>query len=104
MSVRQHRIPDPPPITDRMTDGSHGASSYDLVGRRVVVAYDIPDSDRDETLLRMDDGSVLLLSCDPGYDELGVSRTPEHWETCMYDATDSPAGRAIQDLEEGHWL
>lgn len=103
--MRQHTIPkDHPPITDDMTGLALGAHSLDLVDARVVTAYDIPDSDRRESLLLLDNGRVILVSCDPGYDDDLIQRTPDRWEVVFYDATDTDAGRAIKDLEPGQWL
>jgi len=105
VSVKQHRIPDPPPITDRMTDGSLGTSGHDFVGETITTTYEIPDSDRGEILLRCASGKVLALSTDPGYnDDLAMSRNEARWEFFAYDATDTPAGRAMRDLEPGEWL
>lgn len=104
MSDEQHRIPDPPPITERMTTGSHGTGAVALIGT-VVCAYDIPDSDRDETLLRFDDGRVICVSTDPGYkDPDGLIRDDTRWEVVLYNATDTEAGKAMQNLAPGHWL
>jgi hypothetical protein len=108
MIIQQHRINrDNPPITDAMTSGhegwAHGTGMHALIGRTVVTAYDVPDSDRGESLLLLDNGTVLLVSCDPGYDD-NDQRTPDAWECCMYDATDTQAGRAIKELDTGHWL
>lgn len=58
MSV--HPIPDPPPITDAMTQYADGCDARDLLGT-VTTAYEIPDSDRRETLLRFDDGRVVQI-------------------------------------------
>ena len=103
--MRQHRIDHKnPPITDAMTDHGIGTGIHAIVGCTVLTAYDIPDSDRAESLLLLDDGTVLVLSCDPAYDDVGVHRTPEHWECCVYDVTTTPAGREIKKLAEGHWL
>jgi len=102
--MKQHPIPrDNPPITEPMTSGACGTGAHALVGQRVVTAYDLSDSDRRETLLLLDNGSVLMLSCDPGYDDAD-RRTDDRWECCMYDATDTPAAPALRALEPGHWL
>ena len=113
--MRQHKIDrENPPITDDMTSGNAGhgyavgTGTHDLLGRFVTV-YEIPDSDRGEALLLREDGFVLLLSCDPGYERGSYAgdyekRTPEHWDCCQYDATDTAAGRALKELEQGHWL
>ncbi len=105
--MKQHRIDrKDPPITDDMTSGRDGyavgTGTHDLLGT-FVTAYEIPDSDRRETLLLREDGFVLLLSCDPGY-EGDTGRTPDKWECCQYDATETAAGRAMQKLKRGHWL
>lgn len=100
----QHTIPDPPPITDRMTQYGRGTSSYDFVGETITTAYDIPDSDREETLLRCESGLVILVSCDPGYEEDLIKRTDDRWEVVLYDATDTEAGKVMQTLEHGQWL
>lgn len=112
----QHRIDrENPPIIDAMTSGTdghngyaHGTGLHDLVGRVVVTVYEVPDSDRGETLLLLlAQGApemVVLLSCDPGYAEDHATRTPEAWSCCAYDATDTAAGRVLMTLERGHWL
>lgn len=102
---KQHIISrDNPPITDSMTDGSAGTDMHDLVGRYVVTSYAIPDSDRRETLLLLDNGRVICLSCDPGIADDDVTRTPDKWECCLYDATHTPAGYAMRKLTPGQWL
>jgi hypothetical protein len=107
--MRQHRIDHKdPPIADDMTSGREGfaigTGTHDLLGTFVAV-YEIPDSDRGETLLLRTDGFVLLLSCDPGYEgDTPTGRTPDKWQCCQYDATETAAGRAMQTLERGHWL
>lgn len=88
-----------------MTTNAIGASAHELVGQTVVTAYEIPDSDRRETLLLLDNGRVICLSCDPGYkDEFYTVRDPTRWECCMYDATDTPAGQEMKKLDAGQWL
>lgn len=106
MDWKQHLIPkDNPPITDRMTSGGTGAAGFDFIGETITTAYAIPDSDREEILLRCESGKVLLLSTDPGYnDDESMSRNQERWEMFVYNATDTPAGRAMQHLERGDWL
>lgn len=102
--MNQHEIPNPPPITDGMTTGAFGTGAHDLIGT-VVTTYEVPDSDRCETLLLYEDGRVILVSCDPGYnDDAARTRNPTRWEVVLCDATDTDAGRAIQLLERGHWL
>ena len=103
---KQHEIPaDNPPIVDAMTSGAIGASGIDFIGETITTAYEIPDSDRSEILLRCSSGKVFCLSTDPGYnDDAAVSRNHERWELVLYDATDTPAGRAMQDLAPGDWL
>lgn len=104
MSHRTYSIPSPPPITDAMTTGATGADASDLIGHAVVTTYDVPDSDRREVLLLLDNGRVYELSTDPGYnDDLAVSRNHERWEFFMYDATDTPAGDAMKKLAPGRW-
>lgn len=100
----QRRIPVPPPITDGMTTGALGASGIDFIGETITTSYEIPDSDRGEILLRCASGRVFCLSTDPGYnDDLAVSRNESRWEFFAYDATDTEAGRAMQELEPGEW-
>jgi hypothetical protein len=108
--MSQHDIPDPPQITDRMTEHAPGTSAYDFVGERVVTVYNIPDSDRDEVLLHMESGRTFLVSCDPVVlDDNGVPLPPEDrgkggWEVCFYDATNTEAGKVMATLEHGEWL
>lgn len=102
--ARQRHIPDPPPIVDAMTTGATGANGHDLVGRTILTTYAIPDSDRGELLLLLDNGRVILMSCDPGYEDDYATRTPDKWESYLADATDTPAGAAMKLLEPGEWL
>lgn len=57
---------------------------------------DIDDSDRGEEAYVFDDGTVLNISCDPGYDDEGVYRTPDKWEVVTYDATNTVAGQKLR--------
>jgi len=89
-------------ITDRMVAGATGYSPDWLVGRTIVAVHEIADSEREETLLLLDDGRSCVISCDPvTHDDAGV-RLPaeewgERWEVVLYDATDTPAGQAARD-------
>lgn len=84
-------------ITDGMTSGAAGADVSSLVGRTIVAAHEVEGSDRSEALLLLDGGTSILLSCDPGYvDEDCTIRDPRRWEVVLYDATDTPAGRAAR--------
>jgi hypothetical protein len=78
-----------------MVAGAIGFDPRELVGCKVLSVHAIVDSDRDEWLLVLDSVQVVLLSCDPGYDAEGVTRTPHRWETYFADATDTAAGRAL---------
>jgi hypothetical protein len=105
----QHHTDTAPLIKDKMTTGAIGASAYELVGRTIVTSYEIPDSDRGEILLLLDNGRSFLLSCDPTRDDPdGVPLPPEEsgksWELVLYDTTGTPAGEAIKNLESGAWL
>jgi hypothetical protein len=87
-----------PQITDDMTSGATGFDPMWLVGRKIEAVHEITDSDRVECLLVLDDGRVVLVSCDPTvHDERGVPLPPEEsgktWEVVMYDATETEAGR-----------
>ena len=84
------------PIRDADTQHAEGAQISSLEGRTVVAVYEIPDSDRGESLLHLDNGQVLLLSCDPALTDDCTTRTPERWECVLYDATDTRAGRMIR--------
>jgi hypothetical protein len=101
--AKQHEITDATRITDEMTAMAHGTSMLDAVGKVLDLVYQIPDSDRAEFLLRFVDGPVLLVSCDPGYDE-NDRRTNEHWDVYVADASDTEAGKAIRYLDPGEWL
>lgn len=103
----QHRIPDPPPITPAMLsdDGAWASDLHPLVGRTIVTLYEIPDSEREESLLLLDDGRVLMMSCDHGYrDDEMMSRDPLNWEFIAYELTGTPAAEALIKLEPGHWI
>jgi hypothetical protein len=95
----QHHIPDPPPITDAMSQHATGTSFHDLLGETVTVVYNVPDSDRDEVLLQTESDRTFLVSCDPSVygDEFA-------WQTCIYDATDTEAGKVMRTLAPGEWL
>jgi hypothetical protein len=102
---RQHRIPSPPPITEAMCDHALGCDERIFLGRTVAVTYAVPDSDRGEVLLRLDNGWVVEMSCDPSWGDDDPRREREPvWSSCLYDATDTPAGRAMQKLGEGQWI
>ena len=103
-STRQHRIHDPAPIKGwQMTQGSPGTWLFSLVGRKVVTAYQIPEEDDDGFLLLLDDGTVIGFGVDIGHSDDMVNRDPSKHEIYMYDATGTPAGKAIKDLEPGEW-
>lgn len=82
-------------IKDEMTRGAHAFLPQDFVGRTIQSVHEIADSDRGEWLLLLDNGVVVLLSCDPGYAEDLVSRTDDKWDVVLYDATETEAGRAV---------
>lgn len=89
----------PEPITDAMTAHAAGMGAVELRGARILDVVEVEDSDRDEVLLTLDDGRVVMLSCDPGYgDPDCITRTPDRWEVCLYDATDTEAGRRLTSL------
>ena|ERR1700758_1613772 len=100
---RQHEITPDTTISDAMTTGAQGTSMIVALGKHLDLVYHVPDSDRDEFLLRFVDGPVLLVGCDPGYDE-NDRRTNERWEVYVADATDTEAGKALRFLDPGEWL
>lgn len=99
-----HKIDANTTITDEMTTGALGASIAQFIGKTIDLTYEIPDSDRGEVLVRFTDGTSMGVSCDPGYDDELVRRTPDRWETVIYDTTDTVAGKAIRGLDPGYWL
>ena len=104
--MKQHTIDrDNPPIKDMDTQYGVGTDSFVFIGEKIVTAYNIPDSDRDECLLLCESGLVICVSTDPGYkDDDCLVRDETRWEVVLYDATDTVAGRAIKKLERGQWL
>lgn len=62
-------------------------------GKTIKRVFEVEDSDRSEIALLFEDGSLYLLSCDPGFDKDLIHRTPDHWELVVYDASDTEAGR-----------
>lgn len=95
---RRHEIPnEAPPIVDAMTMGAPIVGLDVLVGRSIVTVYEIPDSDRDASLLLLDDGTVVLLSCAIHH---GII---EGWECYAADATSTAAGQAMLGLKHGYW-
>jgi hypothetical protein len=90
-------------ISDEMSSGAIGASLAQFIGKTIDLVYEVPDSDRGEVLVRFTDGTSIEVSCDPGYDEDLVRRTPEHWDVCVYDTTETEAGEALRHLPPGHW-
>jgi hypothetical protein len=86
-------------LTDDMTTGALGFGPEQLVGKRIVATHAIDDSDREESLLVCEDGTCVLLSCDPvRHDDAGVPLPPDQsskrWEVVLYDATSTKAGVA----------
>jgi len=84
----------PPTVTDIQTREAMGADPSELVGKKIVQVVEVEDSDRCEATLVCDDGSSYLLSCDPGYGPNGLP-SEDRWEFCMYDATETEAGRKL---------
>jgi len=103
--MKQHAIPNPPPIHGwQMTQGAPGISTYALIGRTIVTTYEIPDEDDRTTLLLLDNGQVLGIGVDIGYhDDPACSRNPDVHELYWFDATDTPAGIVMRTLEPGEW-
>lgn len=83
-------------IRDDDTREALGAGASDLEGKTIVRVLPVEDSDRNESLLVCSDGTSYLLSCDPGYDEDEIIRTPDKWEVVLYDATETDAGREFK--------
>lgn len=89
-------------LTDDMVTTALGLDPEQLVGKRIIACHEIVDSDRRESLLVCDDGTCVLLSCDPTcHDDQGSPLPPdkhgERWEVVLYDATDSEAGRVVRN-------
>jgi hypothetical protein len=82
---------------ERIPDGQFreatGADPKALEGRRVERVFEVEGTDREEFALLLDNGKLIQISCDPGYDAEGIGRTPERWEVVLYDASDTEAGR-----------
>lgn len=79
-------------ITDAMTAHAEGMGAVGLRGARILDVVEVEDTDRGEVLLVLDDGRVVMLSCDPGYgDRDGITRTPNRWEVVLYEATSTEA-------------
>jgi hypothetical protein len=91
MSGHNERIP------DGQFDGAIGGAPSQLEGRRIVRVFEVEGTDRGEFALLLDDGSLFQISCDPGYDEELINRTPDKWEVVLYDASDTEAGREFKD-------
>lgn len=103
-----HRIDASTTITDEMTTGATGADGQDLAGRTITTVYEVPDSDRGEILLALDNGKVYVISTDPVTHDDGGTRLPpeewgDQWETFLMDATDTDAGQSLRYLDPGFW-
>ena len=101
---KQHFITDETQITETMTRDAMGTSWALYVGKTLDLAYEIPDSDSEDVLLRFTDGTVLLLFVDIGYTDDLVGRDPSRHEVFVADATETEAGKHVRRLDPGHWL